>query len=193
MSKTKPPSARNPVHFLHLVGQELDALDVQWSAIGALAVAFHGIVRASLDADALVTFRNSRCNLEQMAEVLRSRGWDVEVRQGEPGDPLGFVLRISDDKRQQVDLIGGIPRLDPEVFQRSIMSDLEGMRLRMVAPEDLIALKIYAGGPRDMEDAKGVLEVTGKSLDRDLLLRLCQRLGSEEHERCRALLGDTAS
>lgn len=127
-------------------------------------------------------------DIKSFLERLRSYGWDVEFREGEPGDPLGFVIRIRDRGGNQVDLIGGIRRLDPRFFERVIEAELNGLNLLISSPEDLIALKIHAGGPKDLEDAKGVLEVLDSAIDRSLLLSLCHRFGHEEEKRCKRLL-----
>jgi predicted nucleotidyltransferase len=170
------------------IGRLLDDNHIRWAAIGALAVAYHGLYRASLDADALISLKGADLDLEGLAGILRGRGLSVDVRIGENDDPLGFVLRITDGRANQVDLIGGIPRLDPDFFQRSTEDEFDGMRLRMSSPEDLIALKVYAGGPKDIEDAKGVIEVQEAGIDNELLLRLCKRFGRESEAVCRKLL-----
>lgn len=181
------PAAESSPQLLHQVGESLDEERVPWAAIGALAVAYHGWVRASLDSDALITLRGTGSDLQGLAAKLRGRGWTVEARTGEPGDPLAFVIRITDDRQNQVDLIG-IAGLDPGFFQRSIEADLDGLALKVASAEDLVALKIYAGGPMDLEDAAKVMEVAGPSLDRNLLLGLCADFGEEAEKRARTLL-----
>lgn len=181
-------TAENSPQLLNLVGQVLEESRVRWGAIGALAVAYHGWVRASMDADALITLRDSDVNMEELLQGLRSRGWKVEYRDGGPGDPLGFVVRIQDDRGNQVDLIGAIRNLDPKFFERTVKADLGGLSLAIASPEDLIALKVYAGGPKDLEDAAGVMEILGPDLDRELLLSLCRGFGPEELKSCERLL-----
>lgn len=174
--------------LLNGIGKLLDGKHVRWATIGALAVAYHGLYRASLDADALISLKGADLDLDGLAETLRSKGLIVEVRMGGEGDPLGFVVRISDGRSNQVDLIGGIPKLDPGFFQRSTEDEFDGMRFRMSSPEDLIALKVYAGGPKDLEDAKGVIEVQQAGIDNELVIRLCKRFGPESEAVCRKLL-----
>jgi predicted nucleotidyltransferase len=182
------PKASSALQLLHQVGQFLDTEGVGWAAIGALAVSYHGVVRASLDADALITLKGSALDLDQLAEKLRLKGWKVDARMGEPGDPLGFVVRINDQAENQVDLIGGIRRLDAGFFERSSSTELDGMALKIASPEDLVALKVFAGGPMDLEDAKGVLEIAGTRIDADLLRRLCRQFGPSQAQLCEKLL-----
>ena len=191
MSDSK--EAGSSPQLLNDIGKLLDGKHVRWATIGALAVAYHGLYRASLDADALISLKGADLDLESLAAILRSQGLSVDARMGEEGDPLGFVLRITDGRSNQVDLIGGIPRLDPDFFQRATEDEFDGMRFRMASPEDLIALKVYAGGPKDIEDAKGVIEVQEAGIDHELLLRLCKRFGPESEAVCRKLLESTIS
>jgi hypothetical protein len=175
-------------HLLAAIGKALEEAGVKWAVIGAMAVAYHGWVRASLDADALLSLRGSSLDLDQLSDMLRSRGWRVETRMGEPGDPLGFVLRVHDEAGNQADLIGGIRKLDPGFWERVVGEDWQGARLRVSSAEDLIALKLYAGGPKDLEDAEGVIRVQSGRLDLALLRRLCKGFGARVSKSCERLL-----
>lgn len=185
-----PPEnqASSAAELLHRVGQVLGDSCIPWATIGALAVAYHGWVRASLDADALITLRDSGIDTAILTERLRNRGWKVELREGDAEDPLGFVFRIQDEAGNQVDLIGGIRGLDPAFFQRALETEFNGLHLHVASPEDLIALKVFAGGPKDLEDAAGILDVMGSSINQALLIKLCRKFGPEEAKRCSGLL-----
>jgi hypothetical protein len=179
----------SPPQLLNRIGAILDNQGVNWATIGALAVAYHGPVRASLDADALISLKGASLDLEGLAKILSAEGLSVETRMGEEGDPLGFVLRIYDRDRNQVDLIGGIRRLEPDFFKRALVDEFDGLKLRIASPEDLIALKLFAGGPQDIEDARGVLTIQSAGIDKDLVLSLCRRFGADVEIRSRKLLG----
>lgn len=82
---SEPQAAASSPQLLAQVGQVMDEAGVRWCAIGALTVAYHGWVRASMDADALVTMRDSKVNSEQLVALLRNQGWEVEFRDGDMG------------------------------------------------------------------------------------------------------------
>lgn len=180
----------NAPHLLSLIGHELDAVEAKWTTIGALAVAYHGLVRASLDADALVSFKTAKVSADAFAALLGQQELQVEYREGEAGDPIGFVIRICDSRGNRVDLLGGMRKSDPEIFARSILDEPDGLPLRFTSVEDLIALKLFAGGPKDLEDAAGVLASNRDRLDRDLLTAISHRFGRTTENRCRKLLGN---
>jgi hypothetical protein len=98
-------AATSSPQLLDQVGRILESKGIAWATIGALAVAYHGVVRASLNADALITLRNSGQDLDALVLLLRAQGWKAEARLGDEGDPLGFVVRIFDDSDNQVENI----------------------------------------------------------------------------------------
>lgn len=75
----------NAPHLLSLIGHELDAVEAKWTTIGALDVAYHGLVRVSLDADALVSFKTAKVSAEAFAAQLGQQELQVEYREGEAG------------------------------------------------------------------------------------------------------------
>lgn len=52
-------------------------------------------------------------------------------------------------------------------------------------------MKIFAGGIQDLEDARGILQVSGKKLDLNLLRNLAQRYGTEVVRTLDAIFNET--
>ena len=50
-------------------------------------------------------------------------------------------------------------------------------------------MKVFAGGPVDVADARAVIDLDRESLDRTLLRRLAQRFGRETAKAVDALIG----
>jgi hypothetical protein len=48
--------------------------------------------------------------------------------------------------------------------------------IRVVSREDFIAMKCFAGGPQDLEDARVAL-LSGRQVDLDLVRRVTRRFG----------------
>ena len=63
-------------------------------------------------------------------------------------------------------------------------------KLRVIGREDFIAMKIFAGGPVDMMDARAAIRVAGDSLDLTLLRRLAERYGRSTRDALEAMLRD---
>ncbi len=175
------------------VVRELEALDIRYAVIGALAVSFHGVVRSSLDADALISVAHRSQLADSLIPRLHERGWAVEHRRGAPDDPIESVVTVTDEYGNCVDLLTGIRGMRPGTFSRTIAAPVLGTTLEVIGAEDLIAMKLYAGSPRDLEDARGVLEVSAGSLDRALLEELATGYGAEVSRKLKQLSGPNSA
>jgi predicted nucleotidyltransferase len=147
---------------------------VEYAVIGALAAAVYGTIRASVAADALVSLTANK--LSSLAHVFKKKGFTVEFRRGDLEDPIPAVLVVGDPHQNRVDLLGGLRGLDPQVLSRTVEIPFSGETIRVVSREDFIAMKCFAGGPQDLEDARIALE-TAERLDLDLLRRVTRRFG----------------
>jgi hypothetical protein len=83
---------------------QLGQVSVQYVVVGAMAASVHGVVRASMDADAVIALPVH--DLAALETRLRATGLDADLRYGDPGDPIGAVLRISDSVRKRSTLCG---------------------------------------------------------------------------------------
>jgi hypothetical protein len=147
---------------------------VDYAVVGALAAAVYGAIRASADADALVSITVAK--LSSLSQAFKKKGFVVELRRGDAEDPIPAMLIISDRHQNRVDLLGGLRGLDPQTLSRATECPFGGSTLRVVSREDFIAMKCFAGGPQDLEDARIALK-TAEQLDLDLLRRVARRFG----------------
>lgn len=153
----------------------LDEQGVDYGVVGALAASVYGTVRATIDADALVSMTPPK--LAALEKLLRKGGFAADLRRGDPDDPIPALIAISDRFGNRVDILGGLRGLDPEAFERTISVAFSGTNLRIIGREDFIAMKCFAGGPQDMADAQEALMAAGSSIDLDLLRRITRRFG----------------
>lgn len=159
---------------------------VEYAVIGAFAGAVHGSVRASQDADALIKL--SVRDMKTLAAQLTQAGYEVELRTGDSDDPIPALMQISDQHGNRVDLLGGLRGLDSDAWSRTISIDFLGQTLRIISCEDFIAMKLFAGGPVDIDDANTAFAVNHPLIDKTLLAKLAQQFGNETAQRCHQLL-----
>jgi hypothetical protein len=148
---------------------------IDYAVIGAMAAAVHGAIRATTDADALVSLTPS--GLRKVELALRRAGLSTELREGDSDDPIPALLAVGDRHGNRVDVLGGLRGADPAVFPRAITVPFRGTDLRVIGREDFIAMKCFAAGPQDVADAKQALIAPGPPLDVDLLRRATRRFG----------------
>jgi hypothetical protein len=99
----------------------LSQQEIGHAVIGAMAAAFHGIVRSSLDADALVFLRGH--SLRDVQTALDAMGAQVTVRRGDEDDPIPALIQVTDSYGNSADLLIGLRGLDPKAPDRTVTAD----------------------------------------------------------------------
>ena len=183
MRTTGPSQA--PLLMLDVV-DVLDEAGIRYMIVGAIAAAYHGVIRASRDADAVVSLPES--DLPALAEKLAAAGLEVRISRGDADDPIAQVILLTDAHGNMVDLLWGVRGMEKRAFERVRTTSLLGATVNVVGPEDFIAMKLSAGSPKDLGDATGVLEVCGQDLDVTLLRKVTRLYGSAEARALNTLL-----
>lgn len=154
----------------------LHVLGVRWFLFGAQAAILHGAARLSADVDVTVDLgtRSSR----ELVDVLSREGFELRV-----ADARGFVEAtrvlplVHRASRMPLDLVLAGPGLEEQFFARAIERRVGDVVVPVVSAEDLVAMKILAGRPRDMDDVASIVRVR-PDLDVDAIrgtLRLLER------------------
>ena len=147
-----------PPDFKELL-EEFERASVEAILVGGYAVAFHGRPRATKDID--LVLEGSAENLARAATALTRFGAPAEV-----------VVAVGALKRSEIAFMGQAPlRVDfmrsidgvPEsdLFARAVEAQLDGVRVRVISMDDLIANKRAAGRPQDLIDAEFLERVRG--------------------------------
>lgn len=171
------------------VAEVLSARSIPYAVIGAMAAAVHGVVRASLDADALVGTQVTVAR--DLQRELTGRGYGTDLRIGDADDPIPALLEVTDPFANRVDLLIGLRGLDAGAMNRVGVVNLLGFPLKVIGREDFVAMKANAGGPIDLADARAVIEMDPSGLDRELVRRVAAGFGREAARRAESLLAGT--
>ena len=164
-----------------LTGQE-----IEYAVIGALAASIHGAVRASMDADVVLSIGMREA--EDLERAFNTAGFRTLLTRGDPEDPIPGLLRLNDLYDNRVDLLIGLRGLERQAFSRGIDVPFQGMTLKFIGREDFIAMKVFAGGPMDLVDASRAILASGQSLDLGLVRRLAKGYGRDAIESLERLL-----
>lgn len=151
--------------LLATVAATLDCAGIAFALIGAGALAAHRVARATGDLDLLTVSPESLSPATW--RTLREQGFEVEIRVGEPGDPLAGVVRISHETAPPVDLVVGDRAWQRRAIERAEPRSLQGARIPIVRASDLVLLKLYAAGTQDLWDAQRLIDAAP---DREALL-----------------------
>lgn len=170
----------------------LDVIDlladqnIEYAVVGALAASIHGAVRASMDADVVLSVGVPQA--EGVEQKLKIGGFQTELARGDFDDPIPALLKVIDQYGNRVDLLIGLKGLEPQAFSRVTTVAFQGSTVRFIGREDFIAMKVFAGGPMDLVDAARAVTAAGASLDLELVRRLAKRFGRDALESLERLL-----
>ena len=133
----------------------LDRLGIRGALIGGLAVATWGVPRSTEDVDLLAELTAS----PELEAALRAAGWQASWQWGGSDDPIPLLLRLEwAHGGPEIDVILATRPWERAMLDRAVQVTLPGgRRVPVVTPEDLIVLKLLAGGPQDLIDVADLL------------------------------------
>lgn len=158
-------------------------LDLRWYLFGAQAALLHGAARLTADVD--VTLDAAGLGADELVLALDAGGFAPRV-----ANPARFAERnrvlplVHSASGIPVDVVLAGPGLEPLFLSRAETRDIEGVRVPVASAEDVVAMKIFAGRPKDLEDAIAVLAAGGNRLNlavvRDTLRMLEEALSQSD-------------
>jgi len=166
------------VSLLARVSESLRAAGIPHALIGASALTIHGVNRSTLDVDLFAV--DPACLDRRTWDLLVAEGVSVEVRKGEPDDPLAGVVRFEVSIEIPVDLVVGKYVWQRRTIERAGKAIFAGVEVPVLGRVDLILLKLYAGGPQDAWDIQQMLA----GPERDSLIARVERELPELPQEC---------
>jgi len=178
-------SPRNP-DFSGLIARLAVALDghaIPFMLIGGQAVLVHGEPRLTQDIDVTLGVDPSR--LDDVTAVCDELELEVLPNDVEEFVRSTFVLPARHTRSGvRFDLIFSTTPYETQAIARAVMVKVQDAQVPFASAEDLVVHKLFAGRPRDIEDAVGVLRRKGADLDWDYLefwvLQFAEIPGREE-------------
>ncbi len=152
--------------------RELVEGGVEFLIIGGVAVGYHGHIRATKDID--VVPAPDEANLEKLSTALRRLGAEVEGAKEfddeelpDPFDPQelarggNWVLLTRLGRLDVMQWIGE-SALWPTLAPAAIADEIDGLPIKIVSYEDLVALKEAARRPEDLIDLERLRQARSK-------------------------------
>ncbi len=149
----------------------LNQADVQYVVVGGIATILHGYVRATSDIDLVVDLQTEE--VTKVITVLTDAGYVPKV-------PVQAIEFADENKREQwikekgmqvfsmyqpdnplltIDLFVKQPIPYKELYNRSVVMELEGINVRVCSINDLIIMKKQAGRPKDIDDIEKLTKI----------------------------------
>jgi hypothetical protein len=139
-------------------------LGLRWFLFGAQAAILYGVARLSADVD--ITLDLGDKSSRDVVDALAAAGFELRVEDVagfvEATRVLPFVHRAS---RIPVDVVLAGPGLEDQFFAGMQERVVGEAHVPVVSAEDLVAMKVLAGRPRDVGDVEAILRVHADDLD----------------------------
>ena len=131
--------------------------EVQFAVCGGFAVAHYGYVRATMDFDLLVLPDEE--NARRIMAALRDFGFGgVSISEAafhKPGTAITLGVQPN-----QIDLLTSMSSKAPrEIIDNAVDSELEGLTVKVVSLEDLLAAKRESNRPKDRIDVEELIKI----------------------------------
>ena len=160
---------------LAALGTCFDSVGVRWYLFGAQAAIFHGVARLTADVD--VTVLPELHSTGRLASVMEANGFRLRVTATDDFVARTRVLPfVHSATRLPVDVVLAGPGIEEQFLDRAEFHVLEGVRVPIATVEDLVTMKILAGRPKDLDDAKSMLRARSEEIDLDHVRRMLQLL-----------------
>jgi hypothetical protein len=137
---------------LEALGEVLASLGIRWVLIGALAANRYRVTtRLTQDVDLLLA--GAGPGIDALERALKEAGW--AVRRASPG---GEVLRLRHPRLGAADLIVAGTEYEQRAIARARREALApGADVLVLAPEDVVVMKLIAGRAQDVADIEAIL------------------------------------
>lgn len=143
--------------------KELNNQSIEYAICGGLAVAIHGLVRATRDIDLLVPLEY----LERVKEIARAKGFILEAL------PMSFdggkmeVRRLTKIEKGQPDLLSLdlllVTPILKDVWEDRCQAIWENIPIWLASRRGLIKMKRMRSSGVDLEDIKALQEMENES------------------------------
>lgn len=135
--------------------KSLNTHRVEYVIVGAYALAYHGVPRATQDLDILIAANPD--NADRVLAALDAFGFgDLGIEKEELSKPKIF-FRLGREPRQ-IDILTYLLGVDwGEIWRHRQDGDYGDQPVSVISPEDFIKAKMAAGRPQDIADAKRLM------------------------------------
>lgn len=174
------PNAEASAALAERVVDVLRAYQIEALVIGGVALAAHHYLRSTEDLDLGVNA--SVRELRKVRDELTALGYAATLNEPDGDDALGGTIDVSDGSGALVQVVNfdnspasGFPAVIRDALN-ALGPPMPGVRLRIVPIPFLVALKLYADGPKSRQDIRELLQ---RNPDANLqeIRDLCARYG----------------
>ncbi|MBN1611035.1 MAG: hypothetical protein JW940_30670 [Polyangiaceae bacterium] len=137
------------------LAEALSEFGARWYVFGAQAAIVHGAQRLTADVD--VTLDLGSRPVADLLKTLQRRGFSPQIPDPRFIETTRVIPIVHRRSAIPVDLVLAGPGLEDLFFERVQAIRVGARKINFAAPEDLIAMKILSGRPKDIDDIEAIL------------------------------------
>ena len=166
------------IETLKDIATGLKRAEIPSMVIGGQAVAMYGRPRFTQDIDITIALTP-----DEAEKIIRAVDKSFTIL---PEDVQRFIRETwvlpleHRETRVRVDIIFSITPFEREAIEKAREIEIDDVSVPYVLPEYLVVQKIIAGRARDLEDAAGIMEVQGETIDVEEIERLMKTFAKGE-------------
>lgn len=154
----------SPAEVFRALADALGRIGLGWYVFGAQAVMVWGRPRFTEDID--ITVACTPASSPLLVSALEACGFRLRVPDVEDFMASTWVLPLEHlETGIPVDVVLGASGLEEQFLARVRFIRLGDVDVPFISPEDLVVAKMLAGRPKDLEDARGILQLQADRLD----------------------------
>jgi hypothetical protein len=158
------PSSKSPVAKLFAdLRRALSSVKVHWYVFGAQAAIVYGSNRLTSDVD--ITLDLHETSVAELLKVLAKHGFEPQIPDRRFIELTRVIPIVHVKTKLPVDLVLAGPGLEDEFFERVVMISIGSTKIPFASGEDLVAMKVLAGRPKDLDDIASILAARRGTLD----------------------------
>ena len=137
------------------------AAGVDFMLVGGYAVALHGWPRTTFDIDFWIMANPE--NAKAILQAIRSFGAPLMDLTEEDFHKPGMVFQIGTEP-QRIDIVSAVDGLEySDAAKRAVKMNVDGLEIKVISIDDLIANKRASGRPKDIADAVALERIKARS------------------------------
>ncbi|MBN1945307.1 MAG: hypothetical protein JW797_06490 [Bradymonadales bacterium] len=150
------------------LAQVLERSGVSWYLFGGQAALIYGSARLTGDVD--ITVFPGRLAVDELVRNLESCGFKLRVVDDQFLQLTGVLLLIHLFTSIPVDIVLGQTGLEEQFLGRAVTCQLGTLQVCVACPEDMVAMKILSGRPKDVDDATAIIAARGDQFNQSLVV-----------------------
>lgn len=155
------------VEVFRCLDAALSPLGVRWYVFGAQAAIIHGAARFTQDID--VTVLLDAVAQTRLVDALTASGFELRIADKAFIDQTRVLPTVHTQTSIPVDVVLGGPGLEELFAGRAQRTDVGGAVVPVALLEDVVAMKVLAGRPKDLDDVVALSRTRAADLDASLV------------------------